>query len=209
MRRLPIICSFLLPLWACSSAPPAPTPQDAKLATPPAPKRYAPTDTDLQAAQAVLKELAQGAEDYFTSEQKHVEAEPWHPIPDDKGPSYQGFPVPWVQYTFPGGADFTMSSHPAPPQGGEPVMPSPSSSSDHMQATLNKLSFAWPNYPTRFQYTYELGPGRGDQSTATITARANFDTSNEALYTMTIRIEVDEQSQEVVVHPIETTPEGD
>ena len=76
-----------------------------------------------------------------------------------------------------------------------------------MKATLGALDFTWPNYPTRFKYTYLVGPGRGDEANVTITAQANFDPSNEALYTMTIRVEVDAQTQEVIVHPIETTPE--
>lgn len=209
LRIIALLTPTTLILCACSSAA-APSNQDAQLTTPPAAKVYEPTETDLRAAQAVLKELARGAEDYFTSEQKYVTAEPWHPIPepDEDVSAYEGFPIKWEQYTFPGGANFTMSSHPEPPQGGEPVMPSPSASSDFMPAVLDKLSFTWPNYPTRFKYTYTVGDKLADQSTLTIMAQANFDTSNDALYTMTVRVDIDEQNKEVVVHPIETMPEA-
>lgn len=204
MRRIfisPLL--MLLALNACAS-PPSPSSQGDKLTTTPGPKRYTPTDTDLQAAQAVLMELAQGARRYFESEQNYVLEEPWHPIPE---PNYAGLPVPWTAYTFPGGPDFMMTSHAEPPQGGEAVMPVPIASQGDMQAALEQLNFTWPNYPTRFKYNYMVGPGQGYNATATITAQANFDTSNDALYTMKIRVDLHQQNQEVIIHPIETTPE--
>ena len=171
-------------------------------------------------AEGIMRKMADGAKTYFTSEQKCSApyadggAEGWH---DGVGPctaiGNRGLPVPWPQYVFPGGAysfnttvgDGGVPDNGTAPTGGAKQIPfggaiiAPNS---QLGVTLNRLGVDFKD-PLYFQYAYQSA-GVAENSTATITAKANFKVGGEA-HTVAQIVSVDVNSQEVQVGPATTT----
>lgn len=174
-------------------------------------------------AEGIMRKMADGSKAYFTSEQKcsapyaQGGAEGWHdgvgPCDD---PAKNGLPVPWTQYTFPGGPGFSFNTTvgagtgpdgPSSPTGGAKqipfvggTVPTPDS---RLGVTLNRLTVDFKD-PIYFQYAYVTGAAPAQDAQVTITATANFKDGGQA-HTITQIVGVDDDSQEVTVGPASTT----
>jgi len=167
-----------------------------------------------QTAQADLhlQNFTRALKTYFESEQTRCGGrddcvEPWH----EGGEA--GMPVPFDEYTFPGGTDATFNTRPNPPKSGNTYR----ATLENMKADIegasgrraNKIMAdileLGGNRELRFQYTYETGPGTGDDATATIRAVADFDSSTPKKHTVTQNLEV--QNARVRIQPAYTENE--
>lgn len=152
-------------------------------------------------AERTLQLMADCARTYFYSEQKFgTDREPWH-VATAQNPV--GFPVPWAQYTFPGGPEQTLTTHATVPRVGEP-QPVKIEATRHAQATLDLLCFDASSGALPFRYTYETGAGGGEKATAVIRAEIDFDPGYAENHTMEVRIDVDPSTQEIMVTPLMT-----
>lgn len=142
-------------------------------------------------ADAHMAVMADGARAYFEGSQTYSTqdgAEPWHA--DGGNP---GDPVGVDDKVFPGGPGIKVVSTPRTPQGGDKVAKDPRieegdadfKASDVFDAL--DVDFPQEKY---FRYTYETGPGTGDEATATLKATHNFDPSTPWKHTVTQNIEV-------------------
>lgn len=99
-----------------------------------------------------------------------------------------------------------MTSLAATPQGGEMSVIQTQYSHDWFEHVRYHLGDAWPRGPSRFKYSYIVGPGSADDAILTIIAEANFDPSTPTRYTMKLALEIDPETAEIVIYPIELIP---
>lgn len=145
---------------------------------------------------------------YFTSEQRYSAPggrEPWHD--PSLSNTTAGFPVPFIEYVFPGGTNFKMTNTPLVPEGYDSMVSPNPTANRHKDAVLG-MTYGPFNTQTSFRYTLETGPGTGIDATCTVTAEADLDPSTAAVHTVTQVVTVDERTQEVMVSPRLTTNEG-
>lgn len=141
-------------------------------------------------ASLTTRKMADGAKIYFESEQSSSSS--WH------GGAATGEPIPFDQYTFPGGASFSMTTHDAAPKDGTSAKLTLDSADAKVAPVLGAMfmSFGPESF---FRYTYTTGAGTGTGATLTIKAEADFDPSTPAMHTETYELKIDEATQDVVV----------
>jgi hypothetical protein len=155
-----------------------------------------------------MRSLTDSCKSYFTSEQKYSQAdgrEPWHAALPGPNGSNLGYPVPWVDYVFIGGTDFTLSNMRAIPRDYE-RLPSDPVANKHKDAALNMIYGPF-GYPTAFRYTITTGPGTGYDATCTVTAEADLDPTSTEVHTITQTVSIDPNTQEVLISPVVVTNE--
>ena len=143
-------------------------------------------------AEFTLNRMVDGAKMYYEGDQiwsPQDGAEPWFPGDADDTPP-AGMPVEFQYKSFPGGPDITIRSSEDIPEGGESIEPNPVIEEDvefDVQTALAPLQerFEEPSY---FRYTYETGPGTGEDATATFRAEANFDPDTPEHHTITLTV---------------------
>lgn len=179
---------------------------------PPTVKRYHISNT--------LRRVQDGAKYYFTGDQKYGPSEPWHKAGEQ--PGQEGMPVPFEQYTFPGGVNFSFSSAKgpgvAPSCADAPVLRS-AFSSDHQDryfdlqahkdkhplavAAFDKLNYDLsPRKDALLLLGYETGPGTGVKATATVTVLVNFKAETPECHTEKVFLTVDPTTKEVQVSQV-------
>lgn len=154
-----------------------------------------------EAAMITVK-MTNGAQMYFASEQMYTGPEgqePWHTKEDAAGGEL-GTPVNASAYVFPGGTNFTMTTHDTIPEGGEMAKVTLDTKDPRVAKVLERLmlDFGTESY---FRYTYSTGPGKGEKATATIKAEADFNTSSPEAHTITYELSYDKAADEVIVSP--------
>lgn len=188
--------------------------------------RYIKT-SKVSEAEGTMKKMSEGAKAYFTSEQRYSDAaaggdQPWHPGVTAPGLSTTvGMPVNFSAYVFPGGAgtpsicNFTGAAACTPgdaPDGGGKKVPDVTTGFPNPSpqlATLNKLRTSFED-ATYFAYDYTNNGLTGTDAQATITALADFNpsgTSADVCHTISQRIGVDAETQEVNISPASTINE--
>ena len=149
-------------------------------------------------SEQIMRKLADGAKNYFMSDQKYQYDQPWHTSGEP------GFPVMWEDYVFPGGADFSFQSSEELPTGGAKVVPDVVVD-PKVEAALDKIGIDF-NEPTYFRYTVTTGPGKGIEARITITAQADFKPGGP-IHTVSQEITVDPHTHELIVAPMLTINE--
>lgn len=163
--------------------------------------------------EAMLRNFADGAKAYFTSEQRYSSStngsEPWHPAGTVGTPTAAGAAVPWSKYVFPGGAGCVIKNvgDTQMPQGGAKVMPVLKGGPCPVVPTLQALKVSL-NDPTYFQYTYSTPPGAaGTAATAIIQAAADFDGDGGATFHTIRQILTASPEMDVLISPPAITNE--
>ncbi len=138
--------------------------------------------------------MTTGARGYMISEQRVTGPDgnqPWH-----EGDTV-GMPVAVESYVFPGGVNFSFSTHDAIPQGGKKAKTTFDAADKKIAAVLEQgyLKFEPETY---FRYTYATGPGIGKDATLKITAETDFDPDSPQAHTMTYEVTVNDDFEAVV-----------
>jgi hypothetical protein len=156
-----------------------------------------------------LRRVAEAAKLYLTSEQRYLKPygdQPWHVADPNDRARIAGMPVPWSEYVFPGGEGQELTTLDKVPTLNNPISASPQAK-QHLEATISKLNLDLRG-PQRVRYTYRTG-GLADAAWAEISAELDMNPGVKTNYTVTIRVMVDPDTQEVVMTPIVTTYAGD
>lgn len=146
-------------------------------------------------------DIAERAKAYFATEQNNCRgvedcAEPWHHDPE-RDP---GMPVLYDAYVFPGGTGVALRTNGAVPEGGEPrpidfeLEGAERTTVDDLRETLD---LAFPER-THFRYTYETGPGGGDDASVTVRAEADFKPDSPGTTTVLREVQVRDGRPEIV-----------
>lgn len=164
-------------------------------------------DSKIKTSKEITRRAMDGAKSYFTTEQKYLSGSAsWHPA-SARNPA--GYPLPWSEYTFPGGDNFTVTNYDVIPKHGELMPARPPFPTGSMEARVDAMLGGILTRPSYFKITYSTGPGRGEHSTATIKLEADFDPSTTYAHTITQELFVDQSSQEVISSPSSTWYEYD
>lgn len=147
-------------------------------------------------AEMTVRKMVDGAKSYYSFEQRQAPNQPWHTTGD-------GVPIPAEQYTFPGGTNYRLVSSSRIPTGGSKVEVAPEAPR-HLEPTLQTLIEPFSTMSASyFRYTYETGPGRGKDATATIRAEADFQPGG-ARHIMEQQLSVDATGEIMVTPPFIT-----
>ena len=214
-----IIPALALVLTACSSAPSieeatdmtekaADTANTASETADSAASLAETSEAVLAKAQERAAALKGACQAYFESEQLVSTAdgaEPWHLAGEDTDPA--GYPLRWAEYTFPGGTNFTLTSHPSIPSKGAAVAAQYNASNPaFLEASLAKLGLV-DGEELPFRLTFTTGAGTSQQASCTITIEADIDPSNDSNLSLTQVLTVDDMTQEVSAAEPVITPE--
>ncbi len=152
-------------------------------------------DARAKAALKVVSAFASSTKSYFMSEQMVTADEPWH-----TSVYGNGYPIEWSLYSFAGGPNFTFTTHTIIPRGGE-ALPATLDASNPMAAAVLATIDVDLSGDHHFRYTYSTGPGTGPDASALITAEADFDPASPEVHTILVELEIDNESQEIIVRP--------
>ena len=178
-------------------------------------------------AEGTMRKVADGSKGYFQGEQKWSRPQteggeqPWHAGNPMQGtPTTYGLPVPWNNYTFPGGPAFQFNTaDPAAdtgnglgdctkaPSGGSKQLGfagSPTQPTEVMllNAALNRVGVSFPD---QYYFTYDYDSlGVAEGAVLTIRALAEFQTGGQC-HTIQQILSIDPNTQEVIVGPPNTS----
>ncbi len=155
-------------------------------------------------AENMMKQIANGAKTYFTSEQTYCSGtdgckHPWHTG------GQAGLPVPFSEYVFPGasGSSFNTNSATVPAGGAKYEPTLQYSGSEGSPGDVERELGITINEPLYFLYTFNQS-NSGNEAEATITAEHDFDADGSTSHTVTQHLSINSSLDVDIGYPTTT-----